>query len=187
MFHSVILIIAPHAIGILFSFILHYSCPFSRFPFSFPYPVQSSIRRNMGHRRIYMYIIYILRFLSLSLSLHHIVKPTSINITSKPKHFASEIEYSINCEVDGSIPETEIRWTQNNRPFKRGKVSKMWWTNTAYQFHTHTWSPLLQYYFVWCCNVRLHTAACWYKMARDGMEWNVVCDVWKSLSLHIWF
>lgn len=51
------------------------------------------------------------------------VKPTSINITSKPKHFASEIEYSINCEVDGSIPETEIRWTQNNRPFKRGKVS----------------------------------------------------------------
>lgn len=51
------------------------------------------------------------------------VKPTSINITSKPKHFASEIEYSINCEVDGSIPETDIRWTQNNRPFKRGKVS----------------------------------------------------------------
>lgn len=51
------------------------------------------------------------------------VKPTSINITSKPKHFASEIEYSINCEIDGSIPETEIRWTQNNRPFKRGKVN----------------------------------------------------------------
>lgn len=55
--------------------------------------------------------------------LSEIVKPTSINITSKPKHFASEIEYSINCEVDGSIPETDIRWTQNNRPFKRGKVS----------------------------------------------------------------
>lgn len=51
------------------------------------------------------------------------VKPTSVNVTSKPKHFASEIEYSINCEVKGSIPETEIRWTQNNRPFKRGKVS----------------------------------------------------------------
>lgn len=72
-------------------------------------------------------------FLSLSFSrfvclihflFEYIVKPTSINITSKPKHFASEIEYSINCEVDGSIPETEIRWTQNNRPFKRGKVSK---------------------------------------------------------------
>lgn len=53
------------------------------------------------------------------------VKPTSINITSKPKHFASEIEYSIHCEVVGSIPDTEIRWTQNNRPFKRGKVSKI--------------------------------------------------------------
>lgn len=52
------------------------------------------------------------------------VKPTSINITSKPKHFASEIEYSINCEVDGSIPETDIRWTQNNRPFNRARVSK---------------------------------------------------------------
>lgn len=51
------------------------------------------------------------------------VKPTSINITSKPKHFASENEYSIDCEVDGSIPETDIRWTQNNRPFKRGRVS----------------------------------------------------------------
>lgn len=50
------------------------------------------------------------------------VKPTSINITAKPRQFASEIEYSISCEVIGSIPETDIRWTQNNRPFKRGKV-----------------------------------------------------------------
>lgn len=50
------------------------------------------------------------------------VKPTSINITGKPKKVSSEIEYSIDCEVDGSIPETDIRWTQNNRQFERGKV-----------------------------------------------------------------
>lgn len=116
MFRGVILIIAPHAIGILFSFILHYSCPFSRFPVLF-----SHVQIWCMVQYIYYVCVYFVLFLSC-----HIVKPTSINITSKPKHFASEIEYSINCEVDGSIPETEIRWTQNNRPFKRGKVSKMW-------------------------------------------------------------
>lgn len=50
------------------------------------------------------------------------VKPTSINITAKPKKFASEMEYTLNCVVVGSIPETDIRWTQNNRPFTRRKV-----------------------------------------------------------------
>lgn len=50
------------------------------------------------------------------------VKPISINITAKPKQFVADVEYSINCEVDGSMPETDIRWTQNNRPFTRGKV-----------------------------------------------------------------
>lgn len=70
------------------------------------------------------FLHYLIFFHSFLFS-RDIVEPTSINITSKPKHFASEIEYSINCEVDGSIPDTEIRWTQNNRPFKRGKVSKM--------------------------------------------------------------
>jgi len=54
-----------------------------------------------------------------------LLKPTSINITSKPKQFISELEYSINCEVEGSIPDTEIRWTQNNRPFKRGKITQI--------------------------------------------------------------
>lgn len=53
------------------------------------------------------------------------VKPISINITSKPKQFASDMEYSINCEVEGSVPETDIRWMQNNRPFTRGKVCIM--------------------------------------------------------------
>lgn len=33
------------------------------------------------------------------------------------------MEYSINCEVEGSVPDTDIRWMQNNRPFSRGKVS----------------------------------------------------------------
>lgn len=104
-----------------------------------------------GECTMYCFISHFRHSLSLSFSLFlcHIVKPTSINITSKPKHFASEIEYSINCEVDGSIPETEIRWTQNNRPFKRGKVSKMWWEQThAYQFHDPHMKPH--------CNVMLY-------------------------------
>ncbi|KAG4067835.1 hypothetical protein HA402_010521, partial [Bradysia odoriphaga] len=52
-----------------------------------------------------------------------LLKPTSINITAKPKKFASEMEYTLNCVVVGSIPETDIRWTQNNRPFIRRKAT----------------------------------------------------------------
>lgn len=71
---------------------------------------------------IVAYILLLFSFISFFFQFFISVKPTSINITSKPKHFASEIEYSVHCEVEGSIPETDIRWTQNNRPFKRGKV-----------------------------------------------------------------
>lgn len=35
----------------------------------------------------------------------------------------ADTEYTLNCEVIGSVPDTDIRWTQNNRPFKRGQVS----------------------------------------------------------------
>jgi len=52
------------------------------------------------------------------------VQPVSVNISSKPKQLISELEYSLSCDVDGSVPDTDIKWTQNNRPFKRGKVNK---------------------------------------------------------------
>lgn len=50
------------------------------------------------------------------------VKPTAINITMKPTKFVSDVEYTVQCEVCGSVPDTDIRWTQNNRQFERGKV-----------------------------------------------------------------
>lgn len=51
------------------------------------------------------------------------MKPTSVNLTNKLKVFSSSTQYNLTCIVAGSVPDTEIRWTQNNRPFKRGMVS----------------------------------------------------------------
>lgn len=51
------------------------------------------------------------------------MKPTSVNLTNKLKVFSSSTQYNLTCIVAGSVPDTEIRWTQNNRPFKRGTVS----------------------------------------------------------------
>lgn len=51
------------------------------------------------------------------------MKPVAVNITGKMKQFISETEYTLLCDAEGSVPDTEIKWTQNNRPFKRGKVS----------------------------------------------------------------
>lgn len=52
------------------------------------------------------------------------VKPLSVNISVKPKQLISEGEYNLTCIVNGSVPDTEIKWTQNNRPFKRGQVRR---------------------------------------------------------------
>lgn len=53
------------------------------------------------------------------------MKPTSVNLTNKLKVFSSSTQYNLTCIVAGSVPDTEIRWTQNNRPFKRGTVSRL--------------------------------------------------------------
>ncbi|XP_037943815.1 synaptogenesis protein syg-2-like [Teleopsis dalmanni] len=52
-----------------------------------------------------------------------LLKPTSVNLTNKQKVFSSGTLYNLTCIVTGSVPDTEIRWTQNNRPFKRGTLS----------------------------------------------------------------
>lgn len=52
------------------------------------------------------------------------MKPTLVNMSGKVKNFISETDYTLECNVEGSIPDTEIRWTQNNRPLKRGMVRK---------------------------------------------------------------
>lgn len=50
------------------------------------------------------------------------MKPTSINITSKLKQFSTGVEYNLSCAVDGSIPDTDIRWTKSGHSFERGMV-----------------------------------------------------------------
>ncbi|CAD7090616.1 unnamed protein product, partial [Hermetia illucens] len=55
--------------------------------------------------------------------LEMLLKPIYVNITEKPKMFTSGSEYILTCVVVGSVPDTEIKWMQNNRSFKRGNVS----------------------------------------------------------------
>ncbi|KAH8276880.1 hypothetical protein KR026_002075 [Drosophila bipectinata] len=58
-----------------------------------------------------------------SIRIEMLLKPTSVNLTNKLKVFASNTQYNLTCIVAGSVPDTEIKWTQNNRPFKRGMLS----------------------------------------------------------------
>ncbi|XP_030239425.1 uncharacterized protein LOC115562305 isoform X2 [Drosophila navojoa] len=58
-----------------------------------------------------------------SIRIEMLLKPTSVNLTNKLKVFSSSTQYNLTCIVAGSVPDTEIRWTQNNRPFKRGTLS----------------------------------------------------------------
>ncbi|XP_067623332.1 uncharacterized protein side-III [Eurosta solidaginis] len=58
-----------------------------------------------------------------SIRIEMLLKPTSVSLTNKPKVFSSGTQYNLTCVVAGSVPDTEIRWTQNNRPFKRGTLT----------------------------------------------------------------
>lgn len=51
------------------------------------------------------------------------VKPISTSIVHKPKQLVTESQITLSCEVEGSVPDTDIKWTQNNRVFERGTVS----------------------------------------------------------------
>lgn len=51
------------------------------------------------------------------------MKPLSTSLVYKPKQLVTETEISLSCEVDGSVPDTDIKWSQNNRVFERGNVS----------------------------------------------------------------
>jgi hypothetical protein len=54
---------------------------------------------------------------------HSAVKPISTSIVHKPKQLVTESQITLSCEVEGSVPDTDIKWTQNNRAFERGTVS----------------------------------------------------------------
>ncbi|XP_036213247.2 uncharacterized protein side-III isoform X2 [Bactrocera oleae] len=58
-----------------------------------------------------------------SIRIEMLLSPTSVNLTNKQKVFSSGTQYNLTCIVAGSVPDTEIRWTQNNRPFKRGTLT----------------------------------------------------------------
>lgn len=51
------------------------------------------------------------------------VKPISTSLVYKPKQLVTETQISLSCQVEGSVPDTDIKWTQNNRLFERGSVS----------------------------------------------------------------
>jgi hypothetical protein len=53
------------------------------------------------------------------------VKPVSTSLVYKPKQLMTETQISLSCEVEGSVPDTDIKWTQNNRLFERGSVSNL--------------------------------------------------------------
>ncbi|XP_058813895.1 serine-rich adhesin for platelets isoform X2 [Topomyia yanbarensis] len=57
-----------------------------------------------------------------SVRVEMLLKPISTSLSSKPKQLISDQEYSLSCDVEGSVPDTEIRWMQNNRPFTKGKI-----------------------------------------------------------------
>ncbi|XP_065359099.1 putative uncharacterized protein DDB_G0282133 [Calliphora vicina] len=58
-----------------------------------------------------------------SIRIDMLLKPTSVNLTNKQKVFSTGTQYNLTCIVEGSVPDTEIKWTQNNRPFKRGTLT----------------------------------------------------------------
>ncbi|XP_061400254.1 synaptogenesis protein syg-2-like, partial [Musca vetustissima] len=58
-----------------------------------------------------------------SIRIDMLLKPTSVSLTNKLKVFSTGVQYNLTCIVEGSVPDTEIKWTQNNRPFKRGSLS----------------------------------------------------------------
>ncbi|XP_055848282.1 uncharacterized protein LOC129913564 isoform X2 [Episyrphus balteatus] len=57
-----------------------------------------------------------------SIRIGMLLRPTTVNLTAKPKVLSSATQYNLTCIVDGSVPDTDIKWTQNNRPFKRGTI-----------------------------------------------------------------
>ncbi|XP_053968368.1 uncharacterized protein LOC128869772 [Anastrepha ludens] len=74
-----------------------------------------------------------------SIRIEMLLKPTSVNLTNKLKVFSSGTQYNLTCVVAGSVPDTEIRWTQNNRPFKRGTLTTT--QNNGKVFSTLSFHP----------------------------------------------
>ncbi|CAB0016635.1 unnamed protein product [Nesidiocoris tenuis] len=55
------------------------------------------------------------------------LKPTSVELLTKPIELVADEEYSISCEARGSRPQAELTWLRENRKFKRGKGESTVW------------------------------------------------------------
>ncbi|XP_070492638.1 uncharacterized protein side-III isoform X2 [Chironomus tepperi] len=69
-----------------------------------------------------------------------LLKPISTSIVHKPKQLVTESQITLSCEVEGSVPDTEIKWTQNNRVFERGTITNT--TNGSVVISTLTFLPV---------------------------------------------
>ncbi|KAG5671866.1 hypothetical protein PVAND_002037 [Polypedilum vanderplanki] len=69
-----------------------------------------------------------------------LLKPISTSIVHKPKQLVTESQITLSCEVEGSVPDTEIKWTQNNRLFERGTITNS--TNGSVVISTLTFLPM---------------------------------------------
>ncbi|XP_058467810.1 uncharacterized protein LOC131440502 isoform X2 [Malaya genurostris] len=74
-----------------------------------------------------------------SVRVEMLLKPVSTFLSSKPKQLISDQEYGLSCDVEGSVPDTEIRWMQNNRPFTKGKIQTV--TNSSTTTSVLTFRP----------------------------------------------
>lgn len=55
------------------------------------------------------------------------VRPTMVEILSKPATLSSERYVTLTCVSEGSRPPAQLTWYKDNRKFKRGKVSIVRW------------------------------------------------------------
>ncbi|CRK88280.1 CLUMA_CG002059, isoform B [Clunio marinus] len=69
-----------------------------------------------------------------------LLRPISTSIVHKPKQLATESQITLSCEVEGSVPDTDIKWTQNNRVFERGSITNA--TNSSTVISALTFRPL---------------------------------------------
>ncbi|BES90652.1 CD80-like C2-set immunoglobulin domain [Nesidiocoris tenuis] len=67
------------------------------------------------------------------------LKPTSVELLTKPIELVADEEYSISCEARGSRPQAELTWLRENRKFKRGKMET--WSNESAVSSKVTFSP----------------------------------------------
>ncbi|KFB42107.1 hypothetical protein ZHAS_00009768 [Anopheles sinensis] len=109
-----------------------------------------------------------------SIRVDMLLKPLSTALSSKPKQLIADQEYVLACNVEGSVPETDIKWMQNNRPYMKGKIktinnSSMVSSVLSFRPHPDDDGTILK-----CegSNPRLQNSA-----LEDSVIMNVLCNI----------